>query len=229
MITNSAPLHVLKYQGWHFLMLSILLLGLSVIIQNTASILSGQLFGMQSSTWFIIAVLSPILHQVYVWVCWRSELLYQSITNALGKNGFRFYKVGFGILFSSRLITIFLLAFSSAHTLELSRSVLIILLIPLVVLSGYLFFSVIKYFGIDRAYGIDHFQPNLFKGKPLVRHGIFKYTSNGMYIFGFLILYIPGLLLLSKAALLVALFNHLYIWVHYYFTELPDLKYIYGD
>jgi len=30
------------------------------------------------------------------------------------------------------------------------------------------------------------------------------------------------------AALAVALFNHLYIWVHYYATELPDMARIYG-
>jgi hypothetical protein len=36
------------------------------------------------------------------------------------------------------------------------------------------------------------------------------------------------LLLLSQAALLAALFNHLYIWVHYYSTELPDIRHIYG-
>ena len=50
-----------------------------------------------------------------------------------------------------------------------------------------------------------------------------------MYIYGFLILYIPGLLLLSKAALLVAIFNHIFIWAHYYFTERPDMKKIYGN
>jgi len=27
----------------------------------------------------------------------------------------------------------------------------------------------------------------------------------------------------------VALFSHLYIWVHYYFTERPDMKIIYRD
>ncbi len=48
-----------------------------------------------------------------------------------------------------------------------------------------------------------------------------------MYIYGFLILWIPGILLQSKAAPFIALFNHLYIWVHYYFTELPDIKMIY--
>jgi hypothetical protein len=49
-----------------------------------------------------------------------------------------------------------------------------------------------------------------------------------MYIFGFSLLYIPGLLLFSKAGLLAALFNHLYIWAHYFFTEVPDMHHIYG-
>ena len=57
--------------------------------------------------------------------------------------------------------------------------------------------------------------------------GIFKFTNNGMYYFGFLVLYIPALLLFSKAALLAALFNHLYIWAHYFCTEKPDIKVIY--
>jgi len=50
-----------------------------------------------------------------------------------------------------------------------------------------------------------------------------------MYVFGFLVLWIPGFVMFSKAALLVALFNQIYIWVHYYFTELPDINFIYGD
>ena len=62
-----------------------------------------------------------------------------------------------------------------------------------------------------------------------MKKGIFKYTDNGMYVFGLMILYLPGLLLLSKAAILAALFNHVYIWVHYYFTERPDMQEIYGD
>jgi len=61
-----------------------------------------------------------------------------------------------------------------------------------------------------------------------VKEGIFRYTDNGMYIYSILILYLPGLLLLSKTALIVALFNHVYIWVHYYCTERPDMKVIYG-
>jgi hypothetical protein len=53
--------------------------------------------------------------------------------------------------------------------------------------------------------------------------------GNGMYVVGLMVLYLPGLLLLSKAAIVAALFNHVYIWVHYYCTERPDMLEIYGD
>jgi hypothetical protein len=49
-----------------------------------------------------------------------------------------------------------------------------------------------------------------------------------MYVYGFFILWIIAILFRSKEALLLAAFNHLYIWVHYYYTEKPDMDYIYG-
>lgn len=75
-------------------------------------------------------------------------------------------------------------------------------------------YSVRKYFGFDRAFGIDHFDPATYKDVPMVRKGIFQYSSNAMYVYGFFLLWVPGILAQSKAALLVAAFNHLYIWVH---------------
>ena len=63
---------------------------------------------------------------------------------------------------------------------------------------------------------------------PFVRGGIFRFTSNGMYVFGFLLLWVPGLWWASAGALSAALFNHLYIWVHYFATERPDMARIYG-
>ena len=74
-------------------------------------------------------------------------------------------------------------------------------------------------FGINRAFGIDHFKPEKYKNRTFVKKGIFKYTPNGMYKFVFLLLWIPGILFQSKAALIAALFQHIYIWIHYYFTE----------
>ena len=92
----------------------------------------------------------------------------------------------------------------------------------------YLFYSVKRYFGFRRAFGIDHFDES-YRSLPFVRKGIFRFTRNGMYVYGFLLLWVPGFWFASLAALSVALFNHLYIWVHYFATELPDMKRIYGQ
>lgn len=193
------------------------------------SILNGELFGIHTTTWLIIAILSPIVHQIYVLICWRFELFYKGLSKVFGSQAFSLYKIGFAILIFSRILTITLLAISNAHSLKINPILALVIAGLLFIPSAYLFYSVKKYFGMDRAFGIDHFQPNALKNEPFVKKGIFKYTFNGMYIYGFLILWIPGFLLQSKAALLVALFNHIYIWVHYYFTELPDIKTIYKD
>ena len=33
----------------------------------------------------------------------------------------------------------------------------------------------------------------------------------------------------SSSALLVAAFSHVYIWIHYFATEKPDMQYLYGN
>ena len=135
-------------------------------------------------------------------------------------------ELGFSLLFVCRMISIIILAMSNQGSLSVNPlyTYLIAALITPVII--YLFYSVIRYFTFERAFGIDHFDKNY--NQPYVKEGIFRYTDNGMYVYGILVLYLPGLLLLSKTALIVALFNHLYIWVHYYCTERPDMKVIYG-
>ena len=102
--------------------------------------------------------------------------------------------------------------------------VALFLLIP----WAYLVYSVHRYFGFDRALGRDHFDVS-YRDMPFVTKGIFRYTKNAMYTLGFLLLWMFGLVFLSQAALLAALFNHLYIWVHYACTEVPDIRRIYGE
>ena len=218
---------VFTHQHWHFLSLIVLLTGIYLFIDTDAALLNGEFMGIGTSTWFWLSILSPIVHQFYVVVCWRLELFYHSISKISGVNGFKLYKVGFAILIFSRLVSIIPLAISSANSMSMNPTLAYTLAGLCFIPSVYLFYSVQKYFGMDRAFGIDHFQPEEMKHASFVKKGIFKYTSNGMYIYGFLALWIPGFLFLSKAALIVALFNHIYIWVHYYFTELPDIKVIY--
>jgi protein-S-isoprenylcysteine O-methyltransferase Ste14 len=91
----------------------------------------------------------------------------------------------------------------------------------------YLLYSVGRYFTFERAFGADHFDPAV-RMLPLVRAGIFRFTPNAMYVFGFLLLWIPALWWGSAAGLAAAIFNHAYIWVHYVATERPDLRRLYG-
>jgi len=212
-------------QGWHFLFLVVLLVGVAILARG--DVLTGQLWGISTQTWLWIAIAVPVIHQIFVWLFWRLELYYGLITRWFGKSGFAIYKVGFTILFAARPISILLLGISNYGTVAcppvLMYGAAVLALIP----GAYTMYSVAHYFGMDRAYGIDHFDPS-YRDKPFVKQGMYKYTDNAMYKFGFLILWAIALVTLSKAALLAAVFNHLYIWVHVYFTELPDIQHIYG-
>ncbi len=219
---------IFEYQIWHLFSLILLILAIKLYISNSLNILDGSFWGISTSSWFWLAIAIPIIHQIYVWLVWRFELYLRVFSKQLGvKRAFKLYAAGFSVLFICRLVTIIFLATSSKNTLALNpifAYVFAALITPLVI---FLFYSVNKYFTVERAYGIDHFDKNY--NEPYVKKGIFKYTDNGMYVFGLMILYLPGLLFLSEIALLVALFNHVYIWVHYYFTERPDMIEIYGN
>ncbi len=213
-------------QGQHYLLLIVLLLG--VYFLATGDVLSGQLWGISTQVWLWIAVATPVLHQIVVALLWRAELYHHKMTDWFGEKAFPVFKVIFAILFVARPITLILLGISNANTLNLNPAFAYILAVILFVPFAYTMYSVFHYFGIDRAYGIDHFDLS-YRTKPFVKQGMFKYTDNAMYKFGFLILWVIALVFLSKAALLVAAFSQIYIWVHYYFTELPDIRHIYGN
>jgi len=218
---------VFRYQIWHLLCLVILIAVIQIFITYDGNLVNGALGGISTRTWFWIAISIPVLHQIYVWIIWRLELYHKMFTSRYGlSKAFKLFAAGFSLLFVCRLIFIIILAFSSRDSLSINSSFVYIAAGIIAPVVFYLFYSVKNYFTIERAFGIDHFDKNY--NEPYVKGGIFRYTKNGMYVFGFMILYLPGLLLFSKAALAAALFNHIYIWVHYYFTELPDMKVIYG-
>lgn len=89
-------------------------------------------------------------------------------------------------------------------------------------------YSVKRYFGMIRAAGADHFEPR-YRDMPLVSQGIFRFTSNGMYVYAFLLFWTIAVGFNSTAALTVAAFSHAYIWVHFYATEKPDMDFLYAS
>ena len=218
---------IFKNQLWHLLSLLGLIVGICLLLSFDSGMLNGTFGQIPANIWFGLALAAPVIHQVYVWIIWRLELYQRTFSRRFGlKKAFRLYSAGFSVLFAGRMITIIPLAMSTQNTWEVSPwfaygAALIIF--PAVV---YLFVSVKRYFSFERAYGIDHFDPGYKKS--FEKKGLFKYTNNAMYWVGMLALYLPGLILLSRAALIAALFNHAYIWVHYFCTERPDMTEIYG-
>jgi len=218
---------ILEKQAYHLFSILVLIGGVWLVARG--NILEGSFLGLSTKTWLILSVLFPILHQIYVVVCWRGELYYGWLSSAFGKKAFTVWGIGFMILFLARPITIFALAIANRGTLAIPLWINIPLIGICLAIVVYMAYSFVNYFGAERALGMDHFKPEEYRVKPFVREGIFKWSSNAMYTYAFLALWAIGLIFNSRAALLAALFNHLYIWAHYYFTELPDMKYIYRE
>ena len=187
----------------------------------------GQLLGISTGTWFLLALANTIIHQFYVWFCWRMELHGKLLTKTFKSSAFTFYAVGFTILIVLRPVLITALAISNSSTLSASPVTMKIIGLIILLPAAYLGFSIVNYFGFTRAFGIDHFDPS-YRSLPLVREGIFRFTPNAMYLFGFCLLWAPAIFFSSVAALTFALFSHLYIWVHYFTVEKPDMARIYG-
>ena len=218
---------IFEKQWLHASILLALLVGVA-LVSRLASVRSGYLWGIGTPVWLWLAVAIPVVHQVWVWFCWRTQLHGAWLTRVFGDLGFPLYAAGFSVLGIARVVVVFILAIANRDALSIMLTPLRILAIAAVIPTVYLFYSTVRYFGFKRALGIDHFDPS-YRAMPFVRKGIFRFTSNGMYMYGFLLLWIPALWYASPAALCAALFNHLYIWVHYYATELPDMNRIYGS
>lgn len=217
---------VFEGQAAHLFWLALLVGGI-LLASRIEGVLEGAYLGLSTETWLWLAILSPVGHQLWVWLCWRGELHAGWLSRHLGPAGFRIYAVGFALWSAARFFTVIAVSESNRGSLALDHRLLDGLALLAAIPAVYLFYSVARYFGFSRALGADHFDVS-YREKPFVRRGIFRFTRNGMYTYGFLILWIPGLLAGSKAGLLAALFNHLYIWVHYSCTELPDMRRIYA-
>ena len=185
---------------------------------------TNTLIGLSALSWFMIAMSIPLIHQAYVWICWRSELCWKSITNTIGFKG---YVILFFILIISRLSAI-VLCFVDYGSLYapgwFTRILAIIIFIP----GAYTMYSIKKYFGFLRAAGADHFDPK-YRDMPFEKRGIFKWTPNAMYVFAIGIPLAFATATGSQSMFIVAIYTYISIWLHYFCTEKEDFKIIYGN
>ena len=179
-------------------------------------------FGISALSWFMIAMCIPLIHQTYVWICWRSELCWKSISKTIGFKG---YLIFFFILIITRFSAIVLcfLDYGSLYTPGwFAWSLAVIIFIP----GAYTMYSVKKYFGFQRAAGADHFDLK-YRNMPFERRGIFKWTPNAMYIFAIGIPFAFAIATGSQSMFVVAIYTYISIWLHYFCTEKEDFKIIY--
>ena len=224
---NGTLRQIFAYQWWAVVFTVLLLLGVRELVRLGDGF-AGELWGISSETWLWISVWVAVAHQVYVWFCWRLELYAGLLTRWFGDRAFALYRSGFAPFLVARFLIILLLAYANRDPATTHPTALKVVAVILAIPALYTLFSIRKYFTFDRAFGIDHFDA-AYRNKPLVHRGIFQYTRNGMYTFGLMLLWLPGLWWASVAALVAALFQHVFIWVHYYTTELPDMRHIYGS
>ena len=78
--------------------------------------------GFSALNWFIIAMSIPLVHQAYVWICWRSELCWKSISNTIGFKG---YVIIFFVLIVCRLSAIVMCFVDSTAPITSSRGSMI--------------------------------------------------------------------------------------------------------
>lgn len=208
-----------------------LLFSLGVCILLAAGLtgfFDGEFAGLSTQSWFVLVVANAVVHQLYVWFCWRIELHARGLTRIFGRLAFPVYASFFTVLILARPVLVTLLSLSNAGTLPIGADSSRVISFSMVVPVAYLAWSVRRYFGIARAFGIDHFDA-AYRSLPMVRGGIFRLTPNAMYTFGFLLLWIPAIYFRSIAGIVAAAFSHAYIWVHYLTTEKPDMAFIYGS
>ena len=174
-------------------------------------------------SWFMIAMAIPLVHQVYTWICWRSELCWKSVSSSIGFKG---YLICFFILIISRFSAV-VLCFVDYGSLYkpglISWALSIVVFIP----GLYTMYSVKKYFGFVRAAGADHFDPK-YRNMPFEKRGIFKWIPNAMYTIAMLVWLCFAIISGSKAMFVFAVYSYISIWLHYFVTEKEDFKIIYG-
>ena len=213
-------------QFLHVVALLVLLAGL-YILRDLPGLLAGEFLDLSILAWAALAVVNAIVHQIFVWFCWRVELHGKALSQWFGKRAFVLYSTLFAIMIIIRPILAFMLGWSNRGTLNIDPWLGYGLSLVLFLLTVYLVYSIVNFFSFSRAFGIDHFD-SAFRQAPLIRLGIFRWSPNAMYVFGFAALWIPAFLFQSVTALVIAIFSHLYIWVHYLATEKPDMARIYG-
>lgn len=220
---NTKKSEIFRGQFQHIMITILLTVGAISLLAQGESFL-----GISSMNWAYITIGAAIFHQSLVAVVFRLQLHLNLMVRLFGDRALKIWGFIFLPLLAIRPILILCTGLADTGSLEGNRSLQLIAGLLLLLPTVYGMHSVLKYFTLNRALGGDHFYDE-YANMPMVKEGIFKFSGNAMYSFVFLGLWAIALLTGSWNAMILALFQHAYIWVHMYCTEDPDMKIIYAD
>lgn len=204
-----------------------LLLGLGAVSLMQSPENAPTLLGLSAVGWAKLSIVLAVVHQVVVAVVFRLQLHRNVLTGIFGDRDMGIWAAVFMPLLVVRPLTVIMTGWADTMPITGWRGLEMTLGAVLVAVAIWAMHSVLVYFTLPRAFGGDHFRDS-YAAMPLVDQGVFRYTSNGMYGVAFLGMWGIALLFGSWNALVLALFQHCYIWVHMYCTEKPDMDWIYG-
>lgn len=223
--------YLYKRQALHISLL--LLMVTAILVSLPGHLPGGEWMGLKDHQLLVLmAVIVPV-HQVIVALVFRLQLMYGLFTRLFGGKDLFAWGAIFLPLLILRFLTVAGLGLSTPGSLDrllpgTLKTPGIVLGILVLIPAGYTIYSVFRYFGLARALGADHFREK-YRRMPLENRGMFRYSSNAMYVYAFLIMWAFALFTWSWPALIAALYQHAAIWIHWYCTEAPDMEVIHGQ
>ncbi len=211
-------------QVLHLGLIVLLVAGASALLHDPA--FAPRVLGLTSTGWALLGIWLAVAHQVLVALVFRLQLHRGVLTRFLGDRDLAVWQAVFLPFLIARPVILILTGWADPSRLTGWRWLEIPLGLALIAVSVWVMYSVIVHFTIARAVGGDHFREDI-ADLPMVREGAFAVTSNAMYGLAFLGLWGIAILFGSWNALVVALFQHVYIWVHWHLTEKPDMDRLY--
>lgn len=223
--SDSSWKDIVQGQFQHLAIVALMALGAGSLLANPTD--APKFLFLTSYDWAIVSIGLAIVHQIIVAVVFRLQLYRNFMTNLLGERDMQIWAAIFMPLLAARPISLIIIGWTGITPITNMRIPEMVLGFGLIALAIWAMHSVLVHFTLRRALGGDHFRDEI-ANMPLVNKGAFKYTNNAMYGVVFLGLWGIALAFGSWNALVVAFFQHSYIWVHMYCTEDPDMRRIYG-
>ncbi len=202
----------------------------AVLLAVTAPLDTGRTFaGLGAPAWVAIAWTLALAHHAWIFAFWRLELYAGKSSEWFGRErGFRVFQAGFLILGPARMLLVGPISCASAGALSVPPALAIGYAIATSALCLWAGDSLVRYFGLRRACGADHFFDE-YRRMPLETRGVHRFSPNAFYVFVLPALYQPGLLFGSALGLAVAGAQHAMVWIAYYAAERRDMDVLARD